>query len=321
MGALKLLITGASGYVGRHTVSYAVAAGHEVTAVVRDRTVTLQTWPDSVKFITSDLNSLTVFPQDVDVVLHLAASMEGDDAAQQRDTVEATKALLSACLSAQKPPALVLASSMSVYSGMRLDEGDVINEDSPLDDRADQRDAYCRGKIAQEMLCATVAADSGLPLQILRIGAIYGPGQVWNAHIGIGLGPVLLRIGNSGEIPLCHVRHAAQALILAAEQVGQGVSGVVNVVDSDLPDRNRFIAALKRGGWPRLTFSIPLRMFEIAARCLERWKGRPGLLRVPVLRARMMPKRYSNRRLQDMGWQPEADFEALMQEALEGGHD
>ncbi|CUH64774.1 dTDP-4-dehydro-6-deoxyglucose reductase [Thalassovita gelatinovora] len=321
MGTLKLLITGASGYLGRQTVARATAAGHEVIAVIRDRTAVLQDWPNSVEFITTDLNSLTAFPKNVDVVLHLAASMDGDDTAQQHDTVGATKALLTACLSAHTPPALVLASSLSVYSGVLVQENDVIDENSPLDDRADQRDAYCRAKIAQEMLCATVAADAGLPLQILRIGAIYGPGRVWNAHIGVGLGPVLLRIGNSGEIPLCHVGHAAQALVLAAEQAAQGVSSVVNVVDSDLPDRNRFVSVLKRGGWPKLSATIPWRMLEATARYLGRWNGRPGLLRLPVLRARMMPLRYSNQRLQDMGWQPEADFEMLMQKAMEDGHD
>lgn len=319
MGGLNLLITGASGFLGKHTVSYAVAAGHRVTAVVRDRTALLRGWQEQVQVIASDLNDLKVLPPDIDVVIHLAASLEGDDAAQQSDTVDATKALLSACLSLPKPPAIVLASSMSVYSGTKVREGDAIDENSPLDDRADQRDAYCRGKIAQEMLCSSVAADAGLPLQILRIGALYGPGRVWNAHIGVGLGPLLIQVGKDGEIPLSHVRHAAQALVLAAEQAGQGHSGVVNVVDDDLPDRKRFVKALKWRGWPKVT--IPLRMVERAARLTAAWKGRPGLLRMPVLRARLLPLRYDNRRLHDLGWQSEGRFEELMKQAREGGDD
>lgn len=319
MGGLNILITGSSGFLGKHTLSYALAAGHRVTAVVRDRTALLQDWPGQVQAIASDLNALTVLPQDIDVVVHLAASLEGDDAAQQSDTVEATKALLSACLSQHRPPAIVLASSMAVYSGIKVDEGDVIDESSPMEDRADQRDAYCRGKISQEMLCASVAADAGLPLQILRIGALYGPGRIWNNHVGVGLGPLLIQVGKDGEIPLSHVRHAAQALVLAAEQAAQGHSGVVNVVDDDLPDRVAFVRALKRGGWPKVAISIRLRMLESLARLFAPWKGRPGLLRLPVLRARMLPLRYDNRRLHALGWQSEGRFEDLMKQAREGG--
>ncbi len=315
MGGLNLLITGASGFLGKHTVSYAVAAGHRVTAVIRDRTALLQDWPEQVQVIASDLNDLKVLPPDIDVVVHLAASLEGDDAAQQSDTVDATKAFLSACLSLPKPPAIVLASSMSVYSSALVNEGDLIDENTPLEDRADQRDAYCRGKIAQEVLCSTVAADAGLPLQIMRIGALYGPGRVWNAHIGVGLGPLLIQVGKDGEIPLSHVRHAAQALVLAVEEAAQERSGVVNVVDDDLPDRKRFVKALKWRGWPKIT--IPLRMVEFAARRLGRWTARPGLLRMPVLRARLMPLRYDNRRLHDIGWRSEGRFEDLMRQARE----
>lgn len=315
MGSLNLLITGASGFLGKHTVAYSLEAGHRVTAILRDRTALLQDWPEQVQVIASDLNDLKVLPPDIDVVIHLAASLEGDDAAQQSDTVDATKALLSTCLSLPKPPAIVLASSMAVYSSTKVDEGDLIDENTPLDDRADQRDAYCRGKIAQEMLCSSVAADAGLPLQILRIGALYGPGRVWNAHIGVGLGPLLIQVGKDGEIPLSHVRHAAQALVLAAEQAGQGYSGVVNVVDDDLPDRKRFVKALKWRGWPKI--SIPLRMVERAASLSTGWKGRPGLLRMPVLRARLLPLRYDNRRLHDLGWRSEGRFEDLMKQARE----
>ena len=321
MGALNLLITGASGYLGKHTIAYALAAGHKVTAVVRDRTALLGEWPASVRIISSDLNALTVLPPDIDVVLHLAASMEDDDAAQQSDTVDATKALISACLALPKPPAMVLASSLSVYSGMHATEGGVIDENSPMEDQSDQRDAYCRGKIAQELLCATSAADAGLALQILRIGAIYGPGRAWNAHVGLDLGPFLFRVGKEGEIPLSHVRHAAQALVLAAEKAAQGQSGVVNVVDDDLPDRKRFSKAYRKGFLPKIAITIPLRMVERVAHLSRNWENRPGLLRMPVLRARMLPLRYANDKLHELGWKPEAAFEDLMREALETSDD
>lgn len=150
----------------------------------------------------------------------------------------------------------------------------------------------------------------------MRIGAIFGPGRLWNGHIGVSKGPAVLRLGGGGEIPLSYVAHAAAALVLAAETQAGGVE-IVNVVDEDRPDRMRYLRALKQGGWPKLVIPAPWRLFAGLGSALSYWHGRPGLLRGPVLRARMMPLRYSNARLKTrLGWTPALSFEQAMARSL-----
>lgn len=322
MGALNLLITGANGYLGREVVRQALIAGHSLSLVVRDAARCPIEWniDQRITLVEADLAEVTALPQS-DVLLHLAASMSGDAAVQQRDTVEATRHTLISAMRTQQPPALVLASSLSVYSAMGLAEGDTVTEDTALEDQGHLRDAYCRAKLGQELLFTTAAADSGLPMQMLRIGAIWGPGQLWNAHLGQALGPFLLRFGRRGQVPLSHVRHAAKALILAAEAASAGKSGVANVVDDDLPDRAGYIDALQTGPWPAVVLPMTWKILSYVARVTGS-RLRPGLLRMPTLRFRMLPLAYSNERLKrDLVWTPDATFGALMAEAQEAAVD
>ena len=316
MGALTLLITGAGGYVGRYTVAAARAHDHRVIAVLRRADQAPVAWAGDplIEVLEWDLTEPGVLPA-VDAVVHIAASLSGDDTVQAYDTIAATRNVLQAIHESGQSPTLVLASSISVYSGTDLTEGDTVTEASPIERQSALRDAYCRAKIEQERLCLEAVVATGLALHILRIGAVFGPGRVWNAHVGVGFGPVLLRFGQEGQIPLAHVRHVAQVLVLATETPAVDADEcVINVVDDDLPNRGEFVKALAKGGWPRVVLPLSWRVFALAA---GKRPGLPGLLRLPTLRARMMPVKYNNARLHArLGWHPEAGFKVLMRDAL-----
>lgn len=289
MGALTLLVTGAAGTVGAAVVLAAAARGQVVRGLVRA----------DVDLATGDLGP---YLAGVDVVIHCAASLHGDAALQARDTVLATARLIAAMQALDPPPKLVLVSSLSVYAG-DLPPGSLIDESTALEPNAAQRDAYTRAKLAQE---AAVVA-SGLTQSIARVGAVWGPGQLWNAHLGVRLGPLLIRIGSGGQVPLAHVQNVALALVMVAE-TGEGV---INVVDDDRPSPRDYVAALRGGGWPKLVLPVSWRVFDVL--CALPLPG--GLFRRPTLRARMMPRRYSNARLHALGWSTVIRFQAGMRAA------
>jgi len=319
LGALTLLITGAAGHVGRATVAMARARGHQVRAVVRRAGTVPPGWQNDpgIAVHVADLaqpeKALNAALATVDVVIHAAAAMAGSDAVHERDTVLATRRLVMAM---PKGMPLVLVSSLAVYAG-DLPPGSLIDETTPMEPTPGLRDAYCRAKLAQEEVARMVRG----PLRIMRPGAVWGPGHLWNGHLGIALGPVLLRLGEKGPIPLCHVDHCALALILGAEC--RDGTEVVNVIDDDLPDRAQYIAALRQNGWPRLVVPLTWRLPDlVAARASQgdsfhRTSRLPGLLRRPTLRARMMPLRYDNAALHRLGWAPLHGFDAGMLAALE----
>lgn len=298
-----ILITGAGGYLGQATLAQAKARGLPVRAHLRAGSL-----PET-DCVTGDLSHLPASAMEgITTVIHCAARLSGTDADQQADTVEATRHLFElATQSGVKR--LVLAGSFSVYSG-NVPVGSVVDEASPIEPTPQLRDAYTRAKIRQEQTARQARGDAGL--WILRLGAIWGPQRLWNGHLGLAAGPFAFRIGSVGEIPLLHVQNAAAALVQAATIEPDGVE-VINVVDDDRPDRTRYLRALAQGGWPRLIVPVPYRAMEALARL---GLPRPGLLRASVLRARMRPLRYSNRRAKDrLDWRPEGRFEDLMEAA------
>jgi nucleoside-diphosphate-sugar epimerase len=311
MGALKLFITGATSYLGLATAETALRAGHRL--VLHSRFGHRGNWPEvaQVTRVTGALDAPELAAQmaGCDAVLHIAGRMRGSEAEFSRDVVEASRAVMDAARAADVGH-VVLAGSVSVYGIDR--EGMVLTEESPLAPRSDLRDGYTRAKLAQETAMRAAAGDT--QLTVLRLGAIWGPGRLWNAHVGVAKGPVLIRIGRDGQIPLCEIDRAGEAMVRAVS----ADACTLNVLDDDLPDRLRFVAALSASGWPKLVLPLDWRLLDRVAR--DRASG-PGLLRRAVLRARMMPVGWDGARaVAALGLGPQHPFETLMAANIaEGG--
>lgn len=314
MGALNLAVTGATGYLGRVVVAQARARGHSVRVLLRDARQAPAGWADDPGITLCQVVLEDLAPSDLagaDAVLHLAAAMTGDDAAQAQATLAPMRGLLAAMAQLRPVPRLVLAGSMSVYGGMQA--GDIVSENTPLEPTPSSRDAYTRAKLAQEALVRDHAQATGGDVALLRIGAIWGPGRLWNGHLGLAFGPMLIRTGSGGQIPLVQRDRAAAAVLRAAEAAPRGIA-IANVLDPDLPDRARYVAAQRRGGWPRVVLPVGWPVMR-ALSVLGTLPGAPGLLRASVQAARIMPLHYTTRAdwLDDL---PALPFEDAMAAAL-----
>src|SRR5262249_20184402 len=103
-GTLKLMVTGAAGFIGSHVVAAARERGHTVVAVVRTRAKCPWGWekapgvdpvivdfshPRAEQFIASALQS-------VDVVIHTAAHLVGTDTQHKEASLKPLQVLLNA---------------------------------------------------------------------------------------------------------------------------------------------------------------------------------------------------------------------------------
>lgn len=333
-----IVITGAAGFIGRHTVAAARTGGHRVRALVRrDGAAPLEWRSDPmIETIVADLSgdgAIAVLGRALDgadTIIHASAAMAGGDAHHARETVRPLANVIAAIADRQNtPPRLVLVSSISVYDTRALPPFSVLDETCPLEGDGQARDAYCRSKLAQERLALEAADRHALDVIIMRPGAVFGPNRLWNGHLGPTIGPAVLLIETRGEVPVNYVAHCAQAVILASERPltcddrpagsGQGRVEIINVLDTDRPTRAAYIAALKSYGGPKMViggFRYPL---SVAASMLEAvpYSYRlPGLLRPATLDARTKPLVYSNARLRErLGWIPTHTFEAALREA------
>ena len=318
------MITGAAGFIGRHCVNVARMRKHRVIAAVRSQASICTSWVNDplIDVVVMDLASedhsyLEKAVMRADAVIHAAASLTGNDTRQAHDTVLATRKLISAMSNMPREQRkLILVSSIAVYDVAGMQAGSLLNESAPIENNPDQRDAYCRSKLLQEAVAMEAAKTDKLDLFVMRPGAVFGQNRLWNGHLGYPLGPILLRFGKVGQVPVSYVEHCAKALVLAAEVPLSGID-VLNVVDDDLPDRATYIRAMRRSGWPKVVIPVSWRIVAVFAAMCGHIPNMPGLLRSAVLKSRMMPLRYDNTKLKKrLGWQGDLSFDAAMQRVI-----
>lgn len=316
---MKLLVTGANGFLGNYVVTEALRRGHTVRALVRPATdVTKFEWSANsrVEIVRADLRNreqLAEALRDVDGVVHLAAAKSGDFATQYESTFVATENLLSAMTEAGVKR-LVAVSSFSVYDFTAASPSVALDETSTVERDALKRDAYARVKLLQESLVREYAGRHGINLVVLRPGMIWGREHLLNAWIGMPVGGrIWLRTGASARVPLTYVENCAEAVILAAES-NSPQGQILNVVDDDLPTQRQFARlVLSRISPRRFLIPIPYLLLRLAAgtaaflnrRMLNGRAQLPGLLIPCRLDARAKPLLYTNKRIKRLlGWTP-----------------
>lgn len=327
---MRVLITGANGFLGRHVLAEFLRRGHAVRALVRPAARLDELgWPASVEVIRADLRvsrDLAAAFAGVDVLVHLAAAVTGGEDAQFAATVVGTERLLDAMARSQTNR-LVLASSFSVYDWSAI--RGTLTEESPLESGADlyDRDGYAVSKAWQERVVRRAADAHGWQLTVLRPGFIWGRGNTYLACLGQAVGSVHLVFGGATRIPLTHVANCADLFATAAEDP-RAIGETFNVVDDDEVRIWGYLGEyLRRSGARGVRLPIPYvlalagtRLAQWASRRTFRGKGKLPSLLVPCrFEARFKPLRFSNRKAREvLGWRPPRSFADCLRLTYEG---
>ena len=201
---MKVLVTGASGFLGRAVVPAVAASGHQVVALVRPKAkLDALAWPNSVRILRGDLRQLGDWSKqlgDIEAVVHLAAASSGDLPSQFSGTVAATERLLDH-LPMRSLRRFVHVSSFSVYDYSAVGFRGTLSEATPIDPRPEKRDAYTITKILQERLVTEACEAANSHLVVIRPGAIIGPGKDWGFGRVIKLGRLNVIFSPGSGIP------------------------------------------------------------------------------------------------------------------------
>ena len=300
---MKVLITGATGFLGRATVTTALAAGHDVVALHRPASAPPPECGTESKLhrLPADLREpgdWCLAMEQVEAVIHCAAVASGDLHTQLSGTVLGTENLLHALPTSLRR--FVQVSSLSVYDFDKPRLSGSLTEDTPLEVSPQRRDAYTQTKLLQERLIRRFALAKRVPLVVVRPGAIYGPDRTWDWGRALKAGPFDLIFAPLAPMRLVYVGNCAKGLVAALTcEVDRELC--INLVDVEQPSHWRYHRLARRSG-AELGIPVPVPYWSVlalgaAARLASKlfFGGRarlPELLDLPRQRVRWRPLRY-----------------------------
>lgn len=314
---MKVLVTGANGFLGREVVAALAADGHAVRALVRPATdVARLGWNAAIEVVRADLRGgarLEPMFEGVEALVHLATQMSGDDFTILSGTLLGTERLLAAMAGA-RTRRLVLCSSFSVFDWSAV--GGTLDDGGPLPADVWPSGAYAAAKHWQERLARRAAEAHRLELTVLRPGFVWGRGQDDLACIGQRLGPCQLVFGPLRSPPLTHVANCADAfrfVLTRAESAGK----TYNVVDEPRVSAARWARARRRGSrqagpnlWlPYWAVRAGITLANVGARLVFGARYRLPSMFVPVrFDLRYKPVRATSSGLAALGWRAPRSF-------------
>lgn len=279
---MKILISGATGFVGSHVARHLIQQGHDVYALVRTTSETQVLEQIGVHLFRNDRahdpESFRVFFEahpDIEMIFHLAsvltlAKLKYDD--YWKINVGVTKNLLDA--SRNLPlKAFIYCSSVGVIG---LLPEIPANEETPCAPDS----PYGQTKYEAECLAVDYAHRYGLPVASVRLSWVYGPGDMrtFKFFRMVAKGRFFMIGDGKTRISPIYVEDAVQGLVLCAEQIEKTRGNVFIVAGKEsvaLRDLAEMIA--NEAGSKILPFSIPAGFAKTAARICEAACARFGI--------------------------------------------
>jgi nucleoside-diphosphate-sugar epimerase len=267
---MKVVVTGGTGFLGRHTVWRLAAEGMEVVFTGRNRQAAAEVvglspapvrWAELWHGRDDSAATLARAASGAGALVHCAALSApwGDPATFHRANVLATVEVVAACASCGIPR-LVHISTPGLYFDFKDRIG--IREDHPLPEPANE---YIRTKGIAE----TIVREAAIPeTVILRPRALFGP---WDAT----LMPRFLRVLSRGAVPLIHGGRALLDLTYISNAAGAIHSALTQKLPNHLCTYN-------------LSNGTPLPFHELVEKVAAAFQLRRRTRRVPWLLAKAL---------------------------------
>ncbi|MFL5338770.1 MAG: NAD-dependent epimerase/dehydratase family protein [Gemmataceae bacterium] len=323
--ALRLLVTGATGFVGGHVAEAAVKRGHAVRTIARPGSAIAALDDLGVTILHGDLIDPEVIRQAVegiDAVVHCAAKVGdwGPVSDYRAVNVEALRQLLEACYG-QPLQRFVHISSLGVYAARHHHGTD---ETEPLPAR--HMDGYTQTKVEAEQLALDAHRLHGTPVVVLRPGFVYGPrDRTVLPQLADKLRRRYVRYIGDGSAAMntIYVGNLVEAIFLALEKP-EAVGQVYNLTDGDHVSKRKFFETIADGlGLPRPRRGVPLAVAKFLARVLEgaaRRRGKKTAPRLTQARLKLLGLNLDfsiEKAKRELGYAPTVSFDQAMPETLE----
>jgi len=228
VGTNKIFIAGC-GYIGERIARLSTSAGGDVLCLVRSPEKAARLSEQGFDAIVGSLDDPAAIPA-LDLagrILYYLVPPPGGGIVDSR-----ARNFLAALDPQNKPSKIVYISATSVYGETT---GGVVSEASP----AEPASAMGKRRLDAETAFLDYGQANAVPVVILRVSGIYGPGRL--PLMQISQGQPLLREEESGPSNRIHAEDLAQVCLAAAERGGAGE--IFNVSDGHPSSMTRYFNA------------------------------------------------------------------------------
>ncbi|MCF2138199.1 MAG: NAD-dependent epimerase/dehydratase family protein [Candidatus Thorarchaeota archaeon] len=318
---MRVLVTGASGFIGRRLLGRLVEEGHEVYAFVR-RTSNTQNFPDGVEIREGDLldaPSMEAAVKDMEAVLHLAAYFDfypSDVDLLYKVNVDGTRNLMNACIGTSVER-FIYCSTTETIGPVRYPPG---NEDTELRPQFD----YGQSKVMAEKIVREISRDTGLTHIILRPTGVTGEGDLYTGYelikaINDGAIPIL---PGSGErhIMYTYVGDVVNGFAMALTSKSAGNNTLILCPDEPMKykDLIPFIADTLGVEPPKRRVPVSVAKLGIALMSPFKNRGRTTFLwHTKTIESMDQDRWYTNEKAKRLlGWSPELSMQEAIRRAI-----
>lgn len=216
---MRVLVTGANGFLGNWLTRSLIEDGHETFALVRKSSDLSELKGATCKFVYGDITdpaSLEVAFKDIDTVFHtagLVAYRQSDRSMMEKVNVTGTQNVIEACLN-QKVRKLVHISSV-VAVGAGFSSKEILNEKSEYNLRHLNLGYFETKRLAEELV-TKACRDRKLDAVILNPSTIYGAGDARkssrNNQVKVAQGK--LKLYTSGGVNVVALEDVIKGILL-----------------------------------------------------------------------------------------------------------
>lgn len=322
---MKILVTGASGFIGSFIVEEALNRGFETWAAVRKSSSRKYLQDERTHFIELNLSSKEQLAEqlrdcDFDYVVHAAGVTKCLNKADfQRINTEGTKNLVDALLEVKMPlKRFIFVSSLSIFGAIKEQQP---YEEIRETDTPQPNTAYGRSKLAAEQYLESLGTR--VPYIILRPTGVYGPREKDYFIMAKSIkGHSDFAVGfKRQDITFVYVRDVVQAIFLALEkgQTGRKYFLSDGNVYQSVTFSNLIHEELGRPWWIRITAPVwVLRIVTFFGEYIGRMTGKVTALnndKYNILRQRnwrcdIQPA------IDELGYQPQYDLQRGVKETI-----
>jgi len=322
----RVLVTGATGFLGSRLTRRLVKDGYAVRALVRTGSDSHGLKNLGVEIAFGDLSdgqAVSASVSGIDIVVHAGAGTSGSAEDSKRATVLGTSNVLEACRkhSVRK---LIYISSCNVYEVAGYAENQVVTETAQLERFPMRRGHYTAAKLEAEALVTDAMTRDGCPTVVLRPGTLFGPGaEIFTRMMGVSFAKWLFVVFGDGEseLPLVHVDNAVDAIVECMRNPAAD-GQVFNVVDPDPVTRKAYVERILKRLRPRaVVIYCPMPLLRTVTLVQEKLLsalGRRPFLTAYQLASSQKGVKYDTSRIQRaIGWRPRISFAQGVEQVVE----